>query len=419
MVYNMGQLPARGKAAVYPIPGRRYLHLKKSLFGAVAVILVILMAIPFAACKKDQNASVLPAGTDVPVVTGSPDGEVTAGPTATPDQSSADPGYTDVPVVTGSPDGEVTAGPTATPDQSAADPGYTDVPVVTKDPEGSVTAGPTATPAGAPAVTAPASGTAAPTSGTQSPAKTDSPVKTNSPGNTPSPSLPTLPTANPSAFPPTTPKPTNTPKPTPTPKPAQAPGTYIPTPEVPNSYSVQYAGQAVDCSGLSVGKTFFWTLDLVNEDSHSYAAQWLVEYDPEFIEPIEFSATWTGGIIAAINAAYEEDDESSDIPAFFGNLDYVGQSAPNYYGEAGKHYSVVSMALTTFTHGGLNAAGPMVRIKYRVNKLPAASDMQHDGEGYYLPLNIGVISSYAMETPANVFTHGNIEVTPGKLYFKH
>lgn len=395
--------------------------MKKSIIRVIALLLTAIMALSLSACKK-QSVPTEANGTDVPVITGSPDGEVTQGPTATPENSDAAVG-TDYPVITDSPDGEVTAGPTATPEQQAGLPVYSDVPIVTSDPGGSVTAGPTATPT---AEATPMNSTPNPSvTIAPMPVNTDRPVLTDSPSRTnpPSTQSPSMPTARPTAAPTgssatNTPKPTATPKPTTAPAATQAPGTYIPTPETPNDFYAHYSVPAVDCTGMSEGSTFFWTFDIANENSALYAGIWLIEYDPEYVEPVDFSYTWSGGLIPIIEAMYEEGNETTDIPIFSCNPTYIGGTAPMCYGVPGRYYSVIVMSTTTFDHGGLQAAGSMVRLKYRVKKVPAQSAMQHDANGYYLPLNIGVISSYAMIDATHAVTHGTIDLTPGKLYFK-
>lgn len=342
--------------------------MKKTILRSMAAILLIAMAICAAGCKKQSAATDAEAGlTDVPVITRSPDGTVTAGPTATPEATPAE--GTDDPGATGGPDETAAPGETTPPDETAG-PGA-------------------ATPA--PGTTTPAPGTATPTPGTATP--------------TPGTATPTPGTATPTPG-------TATP----------VPGTAtpdVPHPSEPNSYVASYAGAEVDCTSLKVNDTFYWTLDLVNEHSCLYAALFLVEYNERLLQPIDYSFTWSGGLSAAITAAWDDDEAWSDKPFVYANLVYDGNTGANPYGETGKKYSIVGLSLLSFDYGGIQASGSIVRITYKLLAKPAASDLVHDGKGDYLPLNITVIQSSAMVDKLHSVTHGTITVTGGKLYFKH
>ncbi len=335
----------------------------KRIVSCLAALVIAASLLGLSACRHDDGGSEAANPTNVPVITQSPGGEVTAGPTATPE---ATPVPTDVPVITQSPGGEVTAGPTATPE---ATPAPTDVPVITQSPGGEVTAGPTATPEVTPAPTAVP--TAAPTS-------------------------PAGPTAGPTS----------------------APTPAVPTPEAPNSFTVTYSGETVDCSSLKVGDKFFWTLILSSGSSSLASGRWLVDHDERFVKPVAFSTTWEGGLIAQIDETWDNEQASSDKPDFFVNIEYEGATGPNPYGEAGNLYSVVGMYLTSMSYGGVQASGPMVRIEYEVTAVPNTGDMQHDAGGYYLPVGVIVIESKALNGGSPV-THGSITVEPGRMYFKH
>ena len=67
----------------------------------------------------------------------------------------------------------------------------------------------------------------------------------------------------------------------------------------------------------------------------------------------------------------------------------------------------------------LQISGPMIRVRYKITKLPPASVLLHDENGYYLPMTITVRQSAAMQSAVTGVTHGHIEVTDGKLYFGH
>lgn len=350
------------------MPSKGIRNSLKRIIAFFAAVLIAASMIGLAACRHGGGDDT-PNTTDVPVITQSPDGQVTAGPTATP---IATPVPTNVPVITMSPGGEVTAGPTATPE---ATPVPTDVPVITMSPGGEVTAGPTATPVAAP---------------------TSSPAVTNTPAPTPAPTAPT----------PTAPGGTSTPTPA------------VPTPSAPNSLAVTYAGENVDCSSLKVGDTFRWCLLLDSENSALAAGLWLVDYDERYVKPIGYSVTWEGGLVYMIEDAWENGDTSSDKPDLFVNMEYEGATGPNPYGESGNMYSIVGLFLTTGGHGGVNMRGPMVRLTFEVIAIPKTVEMQHDAGGYYLPVGIVVIESTALDGSSPV-THGSITAESGRMYFKH
>ena len=360
----------------------------KRIFAISAALILAASLILLAGCRRNDNGQDAAAPTNVPVITQSPDGMVTAGPTATPE---ATPVPTDVPVITQSPGGEVTAGPTATP---AATPAPTDVPVITQSPGGEVTAGPTATPVATPAPTA---------------VPTNVPVITQSPGG----EVTAGPTATPIATPtPAAPTSAPTSAPTPTPEPP------VPTPDAPNGFSAAYAGAIVDCSSLKVGDRFYWTIDLKNESSSLAAGLWLIDHDERFVKPVGFSYTWEGSLYTQIMDSWDNEEAASDVPDFFINILYAGATGANPYGEAGNYYSIVGMYLTTGSFGGVQASGPMVRFNYEVIAAPSVSDMQHDADGYYIPVGIVVIESTALDGNEPV-THGSISVEAGRMYFRH
>lgn len=356
----------------------------------IALLLSAVMILSFAACGNgDKEASADPSGTGTPEITRSPEGDETADPsptaagdteTAAP-EVSAEPEYTDVPVITSSPEGEVTAGPTATPAGVTAAPGNTDA-AATDVPSSE-----------SPSRTSVPSATIAPVV-TTAPVVTAAPGKTSAPANTTSPA-----TATPTQA-------------------ASTPDPNVPHPSEPNDYVANYAGQTVDCSTLNVGDTFFWTLDLINENSCLYAGQWLVEI-PSCIEPVSCTDSWSGGLKAAINALWDDEEPISDKPQFVYNIDYDGQTGSSPYGEAGKRYTIIGMYITSFDFGGVQQAGSMVRIKYKLVKTPSSRDLEKDANGSYIPLRVTVLESAAMLTPMQCVTHGTITASDGKLYFKH
>ncbi len=204
--------------------------------------------------------------------------------------------------------------------------------------------------------------------------------------------------------------PTLTPVPAPTPVPTS---TSAPA----NPYVASYGGAEVDCSSMAVGDEFFWTFDLLNEGSCMYSGHWLVDYPEEYVTPVSSSVTWSGGIVSAINASIDDGSQTSDVPAFACNMEYLGGSGQFPLGEAGNYYHNIGMYLTSFGYGGVQASGSMVRIKYRLNAIPPVSALT---DGSYLEVPIIVVeSTYMLPNSGGVHSeaHGTILVAPGRLYF--
>lgn len=191
----------------------------------------------------------------------------------------------------------------------------------------------------------------------------------------------------------------------------------MPTPDTPNSFKVSYAGEESDCTGLNEGDAFFWTLDLTSEHSCLFSGLWLVDFPDGFVTPESANSTWSGGLVAAINATWDDEEPWSDKAQVFWNTDYEGMTGQVPYGIAGNRYTIVGLFLNSFEYGGVQMSGSIIRIKFRVNRLPGVADMQHDSSGYYLPVPVSVVESYAM-TEDDAVIHGSITVKPGKLYFR-
>ena len=392
--------------------------MKHRIICFIALLLTVALAVLGAACAKEGNngeasASGVPAVSGEPDATEAPgaDGSEQAVLTDEPAPGSESPEDTETaptegdasaePAITQSPDGSVTEAPVATP-------APTDVPIITQSPGGEVTQGPSASPY-VPPTMPPVPMTPSPTAvPTAPPTPSPTPVSTGV-VYTPTPRPAPTPRPTPKPKPTATPKPTNTPAPTAT----QAP---YPTPDTPNSCTAVYAGQQLDLTAISEGQTFIWMLDLANENSCLYAGLWSIEYDPEFIEPLGMQFSFAGSLKTTVDQTWSNGTQWSDTMDFFGNPVYEGGTGGMPHGVAGRMYSLFTMYTTSFEYSGVQMSGPMVRINYRVKKVPAWSDMEHDEFGAYLPLRVVVEESYAM-TSAGPVTHGHIEVTDGKLYF--
>jgi len=348
----------------------------KRIYIAAAVLIAIFMLTVFAfGCNKtDDPAPVDSTEQTDAMITASPDGEVTASPT-------------EAPVITESPDGKVTASPTKAP-------------LITASPDGEVTASPTQEPTGT-------SVTDAPDATNGSAGETIAPINTQS-AETPRPVIST---------PPFTTLPGTTP--TPTPRPSDSP-----TAAPDNDFEAHYAGEVVDCTSLSAGGSFYWTLDILNEHSRMWSGQWLVDYPEEYLSVDSYSTTWSGSVTYAVSLTWDDEEAWSDKPAVVCNPEYMGQTGGVPVGESGNMYANVGMYITSFNYYGLQMSGSLIRFKFIVNKLPSQSAMQHDGDGYYLEIPVTVIESTATIDKPNgngftCVTHGIITSDPGKLYFKH
>ncbi len=293
-------------------------------------------------------------------------------------------------LITASPDGTVTAGPTLPAATDSAD----------NTPEGS-----------APADNTPAGGEHAfNTPNASEPVTT--PSSTGAAGTSAPSAAPTsIPTATPAGM-------TPTPVPAVTPIPTAAPS---PTAPHTNSFAAHYEGASVDCSSLSVGDVFFWTFDITNTGSGMYSGHWLLDYPEAFVTPLAYSVGWSGGLIYAIQQTIDDECATSDLPAFVCNMVYEGATGQFPQGEAGNYYHNVGMYLTSFSHMGVQAAGSIIRIKYQIDVIPSRALMQHDSDGYYIELPIVVVeSTYMYINSAGQMagaTHGIITATSGKIYF--
>ena len=334
----------------------------------VCLLIFVIMLLAVCACGNDKDASTDPDKTGAPAVSASPG--ASDSPEATAGQSASEaPGTT-----AGSDD----------PEAVTDAPVYTDVPVITASPDGEVTTGPTSTPYV----------TKAPSESTPAPASTDAPSQTE-PGQTAS-----------------VPEQTQT-------APSETPDPSVPHPETPNDYTALYEGAVIDVSDLEVGDTFFWTLSLNNENSSLFAGLWLVEFPSKYLTPVSSTDLWEGSLKYIIDEAYDNGEPDSDHPEFMFNIDYEGQTGANPYGESGKRYTLIGMYVTSFDHCGVQARGPMIRIKYRIERIPSHSSMMHDKDGYYIPLKVLVHSSTAMTESGQTVTHGIIKAIDGKIYFGH
>ena len=154
-----------------------------------------------------------------------------------------------------------------------------------------------------------------------------------------------------------------------------------------------------------------------------FSGRWLVDYDENYINPVGYSVTWSGGITAAVNDAWDEGDESSDKPAFVCNAAYEGATGGVPVGEAGNMYTQIGMYLTSFQSLGLQVGGDFIRMQYQWVALPDVSVLSVDENGTYLPMNFEVIeSTYAVDTVTNGYTyadHDDVTKTDGKIYITY
>ncbi len=333
----------------------------------------------------------------------------------TPDNTSAYSDGTEAPVITASPDGEVTASPTREPE----DPAATDEAGSTVEPGGTDQAGNTEQTG---TETEPAStGGAQPTDGSH-PGDTIAPSV-----NTPSPSSPVgtalpLPTGGGLVTP--TPRPGTTPRPTAAPTATPDPYNSPTCPPI-NDYEAHYAGATVDCTGLKVGDSFYWTFDLVNEHSRLWSGHWLIDYDERYLRVDAYSTSWSGGITYQITQTWDDENPSSDKPAVVCNPEYMGQTGGKPLGVEDNMYANTGMYLTSFQFYGVQAAGSLIRFKFVVKEIPKNSVMKHDSDGYYLEIPILIYESTAtIDNPlaSGAYTsvdHGIVTCEPGRLYFAH
>ncbi|MBR3381514.1 MAG: dockerin type I repeat-containing protein [Clostridia bacterium] len=187
--------------------------------------------------------------------------------------------------------------------------------------------------------------------------------------------------------------------------------------------SVTYTGATVNAANLSVGNTFYFTLD-VSANSRMWSGHWYIDYPEQFVTPTACSTTWSGGVIYQINQSIANDNQTSDMPNFIYRLEYEGQTGNNPYGEAGNMYSDIGMYLTSFDFGGMNAGGSMARFRFRIDAIPSTSICSHDSNGYYLEFPIIVRESRYWVPNTQIAPdvdyyrdHEQVNVVNGKVYF--
>lgn len=191
----------------------------------------------------------------------------------------------------------------------------------------------------------------------------------------------------------------------------------------PDNVDVSYSGSTVNANSLNVGSTFNMTLS-VSPNSCMWSGHWLIDYPEDIVTPLNYTTTWSGGIIYQINQTYDDDTAWSDMPEFVCMLTYEGMTGSNPFGEAGNLYTQVGMYLMSFDFGGLQMGGNIIRITYRIDRLPTTEEVSQDNGGYYVEFPIIVRESRYWVPGSNIgegdyyHTHDNITVTNGKVYMK-
>ena len=189
-------------------------------------------------------------------------------------------------------------------------------------------------------------------------------------------------------------------------------------------YSVTYNGAVVDASDKAVGDTFNWTYS-VSEHSYLWCGQWLIDYPEEYITPVNYSVTWSGGLQYQIGQTWDNEEAWSDKVAFVCNRAYEGQTGAAPVGDAGNWYSQCGMFLTSFDYYGVQMGGNCVRITYKIIQLPSSDHIEQDENGSYFEMPIYVIESqcfYGIQiNSSGVYSclfrpHDEIITVPGKVY---
>lgn len=175
------------------------------------------------------------------------------------------------------------------------------------------------------------------------------------------------------------------------------PGTTSPSP-APVAAEVCYRGEALDVSGFKAGDTFDWSLSLTSENSGLYSGEWLIGYPEQFIKPVGYSVDPEG---------FASFGGGSDTAAFAFNPDY------------GEGLGLLIMYLTSFSNGGLNSSGVMVRITFELIAVPDSGALEKDASGSFLAIPIAVRESRRMLSSSEAVPHQNVQAQGGKLYFGH
>ena len=168
----------------------------------------------------------------------------------------------------------------------------------------------------------------------------------------------------------------------------------------------------------------------ISENSGLYASQFLIDYPEEFVSITGASNSWSGGLIAQINATWDDEEPWSDTLNVVYNYPYEGQTGGVPVGEAGNMYINGGTYETSYEFMGTQMGGLLARFTLRLDKAPTFDDVMQDENGYYLPNplfinefeyaiikdngNYGASENYAQPEYASWLssTDGKIYVTP-------
>ena len=185
--------------------------------------------------------------------------------------------------------------------------------------------------------------------------------------------------------------------------------------------SVTYSLNTANAKTAKVGDTFELILS-ISENSRLFSGHWYIDYPEEYVEPIDVITDWEGSISYQIDELEFQGANTSDIPSFMYRLTYEGGT----FGEAGNMYTDIGMYLGSFDYGnGLLLGGELVKIVYRIIKLPTSSAAEHDSGGYFLSFPILVRESTYWVPGTQIapgvdyfMDHETVNTVPGKLYIK-
>lgn len=185
--------------------------------------------------------------------------------------------------------------------------------------------------------------------------------------------------------------------------------------------SVSYYGATVNANNVNVGGTFNFTLG-VSANSCMWSGHWLIDYPEEYVTPTAYSFTWSGSLLNQIQQTIDNDNQSSDVPAFVCALTNAETSDTG--AEVDNYYTIIGMYLTSFDFGGMQAGGNFARVTYRLTAIPDSANICHDSAGYYMEFPIIVRESCYWVPGTQIGSNGyyhdheNVQVTNGKVYVK-
>jgi len=186
-----------------------------------------------------------------------------------------------------------------------------------------------------------------------------------------------------------------------------------------NTHEVIFSIPEIPEVAEAVGDQFTMYFD-VSENSSLYSGQVLIEYDPEYLECLEYGEEdWEEGLTGIYDTLVGDDEDPGTDRIFCAvNPAYVGGSGTVPAGEAGHMYFNCGLSLTSFDgYNGLQMGGHLTYGLFQWKAIPAANEEYHDARGYYLPLTMTIVKCKYYVTAASSAEYDVAEAISGKAYY--